>query len=193
MLSFGSSVLPGSIILIGGTCLALLHFSDYSEASARQAIRFTSATSFILLISAFVAAPLQRLIRKPFMKEILQARRALGLSMAASHSMHLAMIGILVNIAWLGDWSPLGTPGELALSFSLYIVIFAMALTSNNYSQRLLGRGWRYLHLTGIYILMLAFSGAYLGAAIELGGHYWAFAAVAAMAFAVRFLGRRRA
>ncbi len=191
-MSFQKALLPGSILLIGGACLALLYFSEYSEVSARLAIRFTAATSYLLLVTAFIAAPLNRLSRWPVMNEIVRARRAMGLSMAASHGLHLAMIGILANIAWLDDWSPLGTAKELALLFSLYIVIFVMALTSNDFSQRLLGRGWRRLHLLGIYILMLSFSGAYLAAAVQLGGYYWGFATLAVVAFAVRFFGRRR-
>ena len=36
-----------------------------------------------------------------------------------------------------------------------------MAITSNNASQRALGRGWRWLHLVGIWVVWIDFTFTY--------------------------------
>ncbi len=187
-ITFKNSVLPVTILAIGSLCLWVLYDSHYTEAAARLCVRLTALSSYALLIAAFVARPWWQLTHSDRAKTALAARRQIGLSMAASHSYHLAMIGILTNIAWLGDWSQHGSLRELSPAIFLYSLIYAMALTSNDWSRRFLGPFWRILHRTGIYILMLGFTGNYLGLALEEGGFYWLWTGFGVAAFALRAL-----
>ena len=66
-------------------------------------------------------------------------------------------------------------------------MLYALTFTSNNASQRALGKRWFWLHSAGIYTLVAAFTVAYLGKAVEMGGHYWGWGALGMLAFILRF------
>ena len=188
------TIVYASAVLVGGMCCLTLVLGSFEEASVRLAIRLTAATSFALLLCTFSARPLLQLTRHPTARSLMRYRRQLGISVGISHSFHLAMIFLLVPIAFDGEMSGLGSLSDNSVAIALYILLYAMVLSSNNTSQRLLGRGWGYLHRSASYALMLAFTAAYLRNAIDLGNtYYWVLASFGATAFLLRFLSWRQA
>jgi DMSO/TMAO reductase YedYZ heme-binding membrane subunit len=90
---------------------------------------------------------------------MLRRRRAIGLSFAAAHFVHLGalLIAVLVFGAQTSAKSVYG--GGAA-----YVLITAMALTSNNWSVRTLGaRNWKMLHTFGGLAIAIVFTVSYLG------------------------------
>lgn len=90
-------------------------------------------------------------------------RRYLGLSVAASHWWHLVAIVTLVN--WYSTGGPGISPLTKIFGGAGFVMLGLMAITSNDASQRALGRGWRWLHLVGIWIVWLDFIFTYSGTA----------------------------
>ena len=61
----------------------------------------------------------------------------------------------------------MGVPGDISPSTVYgggvgYLLLAAMAATSNDASQRALGANWRRLHTVGIYALWIIFAASYL-------------------------------
>ena len=186
------SIIYGTGVLVALLCALVLLRADLTEDAVRQAIRLTAATSFILLICAFSARPMFQLTHSSLAGSLLRNRRQIGISVAVSHSFHLLTILLLVPVAFDGDISQLGSLADLAPGLAVYVVLYVMAFTSNNYSQQLLGKGWKWFHTAGIYLLTLAFTGAYVGKALQFGGLDWLFSAAGLAAFIIRFAAWRR-
>jgi DMSO/TMAO reductase YedYZ heme-binding membrane subunit len=82
-----------------------------------------------------------------------------GLSFALSHTVHLFAIVALVEIAYGGDYLQLG---DIAGGSVIYLFIFAMAVTSNDASVKLLGaKNWKRLHKTGSYLIWIGLFSIY--------------------------------
>ncbi len=175
MLNLRTLVIPLTSAAIFAMCGAILWAGQNSEEAARLAIRATAATSFLLLCLAFSARPLRQQIGDRWLP-VLQARRRIGISFAISHTFHLFAIINLVQVAFAGDYSKLDAivPGA-----GVYVLIYLMALTSNDASVRWLGaKNWRRFHTLVGYLLLFIFTGNYLSGAIEEGGHYWLYVAL---------------
>lgn len=162
-----------------------------NEEAVRLNIRLTAATSYILLIGAFVARPWYQLSHLAGARALLRHRRQIGISVAISHSFHLLMIFLLNWVLYDGDISLHSSLADLGPGIVVYVILYLMAVTSNAYSQQLLGKTWKTLHTAGIYSLMLAFTGAYTGKALEAGGFYWLTFIVGVAAFLLRYLAWR--
>ena len=184
----GNSLVYSISVLIGLLCAATIWLGGLNEDAIRQTIRLTAATSYILLICAFTARPVFQLTRNPGAKSLLRRRRQIGISVATSHSLHLLMIFLLNWVLFDGDVSLRRSLADLGPGIAVYAILYIMAITSNSFSQRLLGKTWKSLHTAGIYSLMLAFTGAYTGKALESGGLYWLASAVGIGAFLVRLV-----
>jgi sulfoxide reductase heme-binding subunit YedZ len=84
-------------------------------------------------------------------------RRALGVTFAASHAIHA------VAIACFAVMDPAGYAAATSTASSIfggigYAFIIALTATSFDRAARAIGaRGWRLLHLTGGYYLLLQF------------------------------------
>jgi DMSO/TMAO reductase YedYZ heme-binding membrane subunit len=90
-------------------------------------------------------------------------RRYLGLSVAASHLWHLAaIVAFLVQSPTFRDGVQMQT---IVFGGSGFVLIALMAATSNDVSQRALGRGWSVLHTVGLYVVWIDFIYTYMGAA----------------------------
>ena len=188
----GNTIVYSTCMLVGALCALILIQGGLHEDAIRQTIRLTAATSYLLLICAFTARPLYQLTHSAGTKMLLGKRRQIGISVAISHSFHLAMI-VLLN--WLLSDGEIGlgrSLADLGPGMAVYAVLYAMALTSNNFSQAWLGKNWKRLHTLGIYSLMLAFTGAYTGNALEAGGYYWIFCAAGVAAFLLRLVVWKR-
>ncbi|MEP4485576.1 MAG: hypothetical protein ABJ013_08110 [Halioglobus sp.] len=174
MISLRSAALPLTLLFLV-LALAVIFAGDGStEDNIRQTIRITAASSMVLFTLTFSASALVYLLGNRISIAIMQARRRLGLSFALSHLVHLVAIVALVELVYAGDYSQLG---EITAGVVIYLFIFAMALTSNNASVRLLGaRNWTLLHKIGSYLIWIGLFSTYLGAAMETGSlHYWAY------------------
>jgi sulfoxide reductase heme-binding subunit YedZ len=185
------SIVLGTSLFIGLLCALTILIAGLNEDAVRLNIRLTAATSYILLIGAFSARPWYQLSHLAGVKTLLRHRRQIGISVAISHSFHLAMIFLLGWVAYDGDISLRRSLADLGPGIVVYVILYLMAITSNNYSQRLLGKNWKTLHTAGIYSLMLAFTGAYTGQALETGGLYWLTSIVGLAAFLLRYLAWR--
>ena len=85
-------------------------------------------------------------------------RRYLGLSAAVSHGYHLLFI---LGLYAMGSSESTSLLTLLGGSWG-FVLLFAMALTSNDASQKWLGLNWRRLHLLGMWSLWIIFAVSYL-------------------------------
>jgi len=130
-------------------------------AEVRATIRVTAFTSALPFLLVFVARPLHRLRRSSVTRWLMINRRYVGLSVAASHWWHL--VAIVTLVSWYSTDGPgIGTLTKI-FGGAGFVMLGLMAATSNNASQRALGRGWHWLHLVGLWIVWLDFIFTYSG------------------------------
>jgi sulfoxide reductase heme-binding subunit YedZ len=142
------------------------------EPGVRATIRATAASSLALLLLAFSASSLRRLVRGSATAWLLRNRRQVGLAMALSHGLHLAAIVTLV----------VGSLGYLALA--------ALVVTSSDRAVAWLGhRRWRALHRGGCWVLWAVFLLSYAPGAASSPGHALAVGLLVAVAV-LRWWGR---
>ena len=143
---------------IGATFVALVGYSVGATPEERWllAARYTARLSFPIFVLVFVASSWNRLAPSRVSRFLVQRRRALGLAFATAHTIHLAAL-VTRNVV-AGE-----RPGAVTLlaGGSAYLVMFAMALSSNDSAVRLLGRNWLRLHKVGIYWLWFVFTVSY--------------------------------
>jgi methionine sulfoxide reductase heme-binding subunit len=121
--------------------------------------RLTARFSFFWFIAAWSASALAFLFPGGWRAVLLRRRRAVGLGFATAHFVHLA--ALLAAIFIFGDTSSITT--IIGGGFG-YVLIAAMALTSNNAAVRALGpRVWKLLHGTGGYVIAGIFAFSYYG------------------------------
>lgn len=180
-------------LLALGAILALRHGGSTDDI--RLVIRVTARTSIALFLLAFTASALAQLAPNAMTAWQLRNRRYLGVSFAASHTIHLLAIIRLASMDQSQFWqgTNLGAimPGGIAYGF-----IIALGVTSFDRSVAWLGpRRWRWLHLIGSWYICFIF---FLSIAkrFKLGALYWWFAALFVAAALVRlcaYLRRRQA
>lgn len=138
----------------------VLGFALGSDALERWlfATRFTARVSFPIFVLAFTASSNARLFPSAVTRGLLRARRGLGLGFALAHTVHLAA---LTTYSYLAGREP----GAVTLIFGggAYLLMFLMAATSNDRSQRRLGRNWNRLHTAGAWWLWFIFAQSYAG------------------------------
>ena len=147
----------GSAILAGG-CALLYFWQGAGEEAARACIRATALWSVLYLLAIVPASALHRRYRSPRTRWLMLNRRYLGLQLAASHALHLAFILLLYARGELGE---VGVTTLYGGGWG-YVLLFAMALTSNDASLRALGSAWRQLHRLGLNTLWVIFTLSYL-------------------------------
>jgi DMSO/TMAO reductase YedYZ heme-binding membrane subunit len=151
------------LVFVGGISTAIFTTLEPGGSEVRAVIRATAFTSAIPFLLAFVAAPLHRLRRSTASRWLMANRRYLGLSVAASHLWHL--IAIVALIRWYGSGGePIGTT-TMVFGGGGFVLLGLMAATSNDASQRALGRAWGWLHTAGLYVVWLDFIFTYGGPA----------------------------
>lgn len=130
---------------------------QFEVDGVRMVIRFTARTSLLFFCLAFSAAALGRLWPNAWTRWQRRNRRTLGVTFAASHAIHAAAI---VCFAVMDPASYAAATSIVSYLFGGigYAFIVAMTATSFDRTARALGgRGWRLLHLTGGYYLLLQF------------------------------------
>ncbi|MEP6010655.1 MAG: hypothetical protein ABJ237_05080, partial [Parasphingorhabdus sp.] len=91
-------------------------------------------------------------------KALIRRRRQWGLAFAWTHSVHLVALTYFLAIA--------GTPPDVVTILGgglAYLLIYLMALTSNNWSMKKLGAKWKYLHSFGIHYIWFIYLLTYAG------------------------------
>jgi sulfoxide reductase heme-binding subunit YedZ len=146
-----------TFLAIASLAWALFSYGQNVEAS--QAItRFTARISLFIFVWVFSASALHKLFRNEFTAELLRNRRKFGLSFALSHTIHL--IALITFFILSGDPVPM-----LSVVFGglAYVLIYAMAFTSNDWSVKKLGaKNWKRLHKFGVFYIWLIFFISYL-------------------------------
>jgi DMSO/TMAO reductase YedYZ heme-binding membrane subunit len=183
----------GYLGFVAGVCAAIVTTEDPGAQEVRAVIRVTAFTSAIPFLLAFTASALDRLRRSAATRWLVVHRRALGLSVAASHFWHLIAIVVLIR-SFPSTGEGIATT-TLVFGGGGFVLLGLMAATSNDAAQRALGRGWGALHTLGVYVVWLDFIFTYMGTATEATFHAVMTLTFAA-AFALRMLAwsaRRRA
>jgi methionine sulfoxide reductase heme-binding subunit len=146
-------VIAGSAALY----LGLATGTDAADAWGRAA-RWTARIGLPIFLLAYAASSLARLWPSGWTRSLWRNRRWWGLGFAACHTIPLyALIRALEASGEQRTFASL-IPGGTA-----YLMIFLMALTSNDAAMRMMGRGWKRLHTFGIHYVWLIFSLAYAG------------------------------
>ena len=149
----GAAALGATVAMLVGHQLAATPVEQW-----RLAARYTARFGFPILLLAFVVSSWHRLAPSAASRFLLIRRRAIGLAFATSHTIHLGAL-ITFNVV-AGEVPGLVT---LAGGGGAYVMMFAMAATSNDASVRRLGRNWVRLHTVGIYWLWYIFTFSYAG------------------------------
>jgi len=158
----GGAALAALAIGVGGMALQ----GGWTEEGALAGTRLTARWAFPWFIAAFAASSLASLWPGGWRTALLRRRRAVGLAFAANHGVHLGFI-LLAALVFGHSLSPVAVIG----GGLTYVFIGLMALTSNDASVRLLGRGgWKLLHNTGGWLVLLIFTNSYVG---RLGEKPW--------------------
>src|SRR5512143_359766 len=84
---------------VAAMAVLLLAVDGTGEEGVRAVIRHSAQTSILLFMAAYVASSLRPLWRTPVSKWLLANRRYVGLSYAASHTIHLAAIVALYRLS----------------------------------------------------------------------------------------------
>src|SRR5262245_60200146 len=77
----------------------ILGVQGTGEEGVRALVRLTAQTSFALFIAAYSASSLRALCRSDASKWLLANRRYVGVSFAASHTLHLASLVALYQVS----------------------------------------------------------------------------------------------
>lgn len=134
-------------------------FGGWTADGAGAAARYTARFSFPIFILAWSASALAKLWPGGWRTVLLRRRRAVGLSFAAAHFVHLAALLIAV-IVFASPRSATTIYGGGAG----YVFVALMAITSNDWSVRALGpRKWKALHTFGGVVIAVIFGVSYFG------------------------------
>jgi methionine sulfoxide reductase heme-binding subunit len=129
-------------------------------AGVRAGLAVTGRLSAGLFLGVFAASALARLWPAAPARWLLRNRRHLGVAFALSHTTHLALIGAMVPL----DASRfVEQPASLIPGIVAYLFVFALGATSTDRTAAWLSaRAWRRLHRTGVWVIWLVFTAAYL-------------------------------
>lgn len=147
--------LLGLIAGLGAIALGLLTGSELADQWSRAA-RWTARVGLPIFLIAFTASSLAKLWPNRVTRSLWQNRRWWGLGFAACHTAHLYALVRYLEIS--GEDRPLPA---LAAGGLAYVLMFAMAATSNDTAMKTLGRNWKRLHTAGSYYLWLIFTLSY--------------------------------
>ena len=127
-------------------------------------VRYTARLAFFLFLPVFVLGALTQLTDIGLAKALRPKRRLLGLTFGAAHLCHMVAILMLHNER--GTWFT----ADDAAALVIYSLLVLQIATSNHWSVRALGRGWRALHWVATYAIFTGFFVTYLGRFQEIGG-----------------------
>lgn len=141
------------------TAYGYAEFGGWNAEGAGAAARYTARFSFPIFIAAWSASALAILWPGGWRSVMLRRRRAIGLSFAAAHFVHLAALLVVVLV--------FGAERSMATIYGGgfgYVMVALMALTSNDWSVRRIGsRNWKVLHTFGALVIAVIFAVSYAG------------------------------
>lgn len=151
-------LLYGTVAAIG-LALGLWQYSanGWTEEGTQLFTRYTARVSFLMFLLVFVARPVFVLWPSPTTVAMVRQRRHFGLAFGLAHGIHL--LGIISYLWIIGS---VLEASDAVPAFG-YLMVGLMAITSNNWSVRTLGRGWKVLHKFGLYVIFAIFFLAYAG------------------------------
>lgn len=152
--------LPGKPLLFALCLVPLLWFGGRIYVGAlgpdpgKEIVLFTGTWGLNLLLLTLAVSPVRAWLRQP---QWLRYRRMLGLFCFFYATLHVLCVGTYI-IGW--QWGVLTEelrerPYMLA-GFAAWLTLLPLALTSNRYSVRKLGRRWASLHRLVYLTLALA-------------------------------------
>lgn len=153
----GPRIVHTGIVVFGGVCAGSLFLDGFGEEGVRLAIRATARTSLAVLVVVFCTSAVRRRWPGSATNWLMRNRRYLGLSVAVSHGYHLGFILALYAMGAGGDTGILTVIG----GGWGFVMLFAMAATSNDASQRKLRKNWHRLHLLGMWTVWIIFAVSY--------------------------------
>jgi DMSO/TMAO reductase YedYZ heme-binding membrane subunit len=179
--------LCASAAAVSLAAIALGHVTGAAPDERWQlAARYTARAAFLLFLPVFVASSWNRLWPSDASRFAMRRRRALGLSFATAHTIHLGALTAFQV-----------TTGEVPNAVTLiggggaFLAMFAMVATSNDAAVRRLGRSWLRLHKVGIYWLWFVFTFSYAGRVAEGRLFFVPLLALALGGLALRIASRR--
>ena len=184
-------MLPLLIGAIVGAAAIWLAFEtgDSRTHDWQLAASWTARVGFPIFLITYSASSLYRVFPGQATRAILRNRRYWGLGFAITHSVHLYALIVYLRVSG----TPVETPTLIGGGFA-YVMLYAMALTSNNWAMERLDRNWKRLHRIGIHSLWAVFIFTYLGRALsadhQIEGRI--ALALAFTALALRLMPRRR-
>ena len=174
-----------TIVAVVAMCATVFLRMGFNESATRLLVRDTARVSVTLFILAFTASSLHVLFHKPATRWLLQNRRYIGVSFAAAHAIHFALLVVLFYAfphpfrEYLDATTLIG--GGLA-----YVFIALMTATSFDRTAALIGpRAWRVLHTVGGYYIWILFAQSYFPRAVRYPW-YVPFAALLVVGLLVR-------
>jgi methionine sulfoxide reductase heme-binding subunit len=131
---------------------------QFEVDGVRMVIRFTARTSLLFFCLAFSAAALARLWPNAWTRWQRRNRRHLGVTFAASHAIHAVAI-VCFAVMDPASYAAATSIASYIFGGIGYAFIVAMTATSFDRTAHAIGaRGWRLLHVTGGYYLLLQFT-----------------------------------
>ncbi len=151
------------LVSFGAVGLGILLGSDIID-QAHVAARWTARAGFPIFILTYSASSLARLWPNDTTKAMLRHRRQWGLGFAFAHTVHLVALVTFLKVS--------GEPPKLLTLVgggAAYVLLYAMAVTSNDAAMRALGVWWKRLHRFGIHWLWFVFTFTYFGRIFDPG------------------------
>ena len=116
----------------------------------------TARVSAVYFLVVYLARPLRDLLG---LKALMTYRRTLGLCVAIALTVHF---GFVAAFFYMSTQSVFDDMARLYAVSAGAVALYAMAITSNDASMRLLKRWWKRLHVVGIHYLWFTFFVSYV-------------------------------
>ena len=184
VLKWFSSVIVFNIVLI-----VWLGFVENSNESLMLWARHTARISFAYFLLSFSASSLHYFFSNTLTKFIRHQRRYIGLSFALAHTIHLVALTSFFIVMKENPGIVTLIGGGLG-----YVLVYAMALTSNDNAVKKLGlKRWKQIHWFGANYIAVIFAFTYVGKLLngQLNGSdydYLTFALIVGTIFIVFIL-----
>ena len=158
VLKWFSSVLVLNIVLI-----VWLGFAENSNESLMLWARHTARISFAYFLLSFSASSLHYFFSNTLTKFVRHQRRYIGLSFALAHTIHLVALTSFFIVMEENPGIVTLIGGGLG-----YILVYAMALTSNDNAVKKLGlKRWKKIHWFGANYIAVIFAFTYVGKLLD--------------------------
>ena len=154
VLKWFSSVIVFNIVLI-----VWVGFFENSNESLMLWARHTARISFAYFLLSFSASSLHYFFSNTLTKFIRHQRRYIGLSFALAHTIHLVALTSFFIVMEENPGIVTLIGGGLG-----YVLVYAMALTSNDNAVKKLGlKRWKQIHWFGANYIAVIFAFTYVG------------------------------